>query len=229
MNESENRAKDVEQAAEFVVTDLQTLRIMSDPVRMQILEVTVETGRTVKEIAQTLHTTPGKLYYHVNMLEEQGLLQVASTRIVSGIIEKRYRTVARRLRVDGVLLDPTRAGHDEVLDLLLYSILDTTRRDLDTIRAAVGSGSIDLSASAPPHRRVQMVKTLGRLTPAQATAFNERLQQLVQEFSATATGNTADQGYSLTIVFHPLQLDLGPAGDPATTADPPDPPQQLSH
>ncbi len=220
MDEPNGAPEDFEQAPELVVADLETLRILSDPLRMQILEVTVEAARTVKEIAQTLHTMPSKLYYHVNMLEEHGVLRVASTRIVSGIIEKRYRAVARRLRVDRVLLDPTTSGHDEVLDLLLYSILDTTRRDLDTIRAAVGSGIIDLSATAPPHRRVQVVKTLGRLTPEQAATFNQRIQQLVQEFSAMTTLNIADQGYSLTVFFHPMQLDPSREDGPAAAGDP---------
>jgi hypothetical protein len=32
------------------------------------------------------------------------------------------------------------------------------------------------------------------------------LHTLVREFSALAALNTADQGYSLTIMFHPIQL-----------------------
>jgi hypothetical protein len=206
VSEENDVIAEFEPAREVVIADLETLRVVADPLRMQILEVTLEAARTVKEIAATLRTTPSKLYYHVNMLDEHGLLRVAGTRIVSGIIEKRYRAAARSLRPAAVLLDPTGAGHDEVVDLLLSSILDTTRRDLDTIRAAVGSGIIDVGPNAPVERRVQVVKTLGRLTHEQVTAFSEQLHTLVREFSALAALNTADQGYSLTIMFHPIQL-----------------------
>jgi DNA-binding transcriptional ArsR family regulator len=220
VNETNGGAAAFEPARELVVSDLETLRVVADPLRMQILEVTLEAPRTVKEIAATLRTTPGKLYYHVNMLEEHGLLRVAGTRIVSGIIEKRYRVAARSLRPDRVLLDPAGAGHDEVVDLLLSSILETTRRDLDTIRAAVGSGIIDLAQSAPIERRVQVVKTLGRLTHEQVTAFSEQLHALVREFGTLAALNTTDQGYSLTIMFHPIQLGPDDWTAPGDSAGP---------
>ena len=58
---------------------------------------------TVKQIAADLKTPIKKLYYHVNLLEEHGLIRITSTRVVSGIIEKQYRVTAYRLSVERAL------------------------------------------------------------------------------------------------------------------------------
>ena len=70
---------------EYLVTDLETIKIISDPLRVQILEhigLTSEVGKliTVKEIAEALDIPPTKLYYHINLLEKHDLIRVAETR-----------------------------------------------------------------------------------------------------------------------------------------------------
>ena len=74
--------------------DIETLRVLADPLRLRMLEVFGQHGReplTVKEIARSLGEPLTKLYYHVNLLEQHGLIVVASSRLVSGILEKHYR------------------------------------------------------------------------------------------------------------------------------------------
>src|SRR4051812_45047672 len=115
---------------EMVIADLDTLKVIAEPLRLQILQVTVEAARTVKQIAAMVHTPVSKLYYHMNMLEEHGLLRVAGTRVVSGIIEKQYRSSALRLRFDRNLMSTTGAEHAAMLDLVLSTTLDTTRSDI---------------------------------------------------------------------------------------------------
>src|SRR5215218_10360712 len=90
----------------LVVSDLEMLRLISDAVRIQLLELMRGNQRTVKELAAELGVPPTRLYYHMNLLEEHGLIRVASTRLVSGIVEKRYAVTAARLSVDRALLAP---------------------------------------------------------------------------------------------------------------------------
>src|SRR4051794_29356500 len=78
----------------LVVSDLELLRLVSDPLRIQILEHMRETPRTVKELAADLEVPATRLYYHMNLLESHGLIRVASTRMISGIVEKRYEVTA---------------------------------------------------------------------------------------------------------------------------------------
>ncbi len=89
---------------EYLVTSLETLKVMADPIRLHILEHLVAKPMTVKELAKRLGTTPTKLYYHINLMEEHGLIKVVSQRIVSGIVEKQYRTRAKSFDVDKSLL-----------------------------------------------------------------------------------------------------------------------------
>src|SRR5947208_901637 len=80
---------------ERTVTDLETLRLLADPLRLSILGAfpsgtAKRLPMSVKEIADKIDEGQTKLYRHVKKLEDAGLLRVAETRVVSGIIEKRY-------------------------------------------------------------------------------------------------------------------------------------------
>src|SRR3954452_18438405 len=109
-------AEDVQTQVEFepqeriVIKDLESLKALSDPLRIQILELMLQGARTVKQIAAELKTTTTKLYYHINLLEQHGLIKVTGTRVVSGIIEKQYRLAAYSIAIDKSLLSPTGSG-----------------------------------------------------------------------------------------------------------------------
>ena len=94
---------------------METLKALSDPVRLRILETMVQAADedwTVKRIATALGVGPTKLYHHIAILEERELIRVAGTRVVSGIIETRYRIAQLSVRLDRTLLSrrsrPTR-------------------------------------------------------------------------------------------------------------------------
>src|SRR5438034_307274 len=100
-------------ADELRIKDIETLKVVFDPLRMRILEAFADGARTVKEVAEDLGSTPHRLYYHVNMLEERRLLIVTDTRMVSGIQEKRYQVAARHFIVaPGLLRFGTREGEE---------------------------------------------------------------------------------------------------------------------
>src|SRR5215204_4136406 len=84
---------------EFVLDNLEALKVTADPTRLRLLESLVEKPLTVKEVAKKLDIASTKLYYHINLLEEHGLIRVVKQRVVSGIIEKQYRTRAYSFNV----------------------------------------------------------------------------------------------------------------------------------
>ena len=90
----------------FEVSTLEQLRVLSDPLRMRILNCLFGQPKTVKQVADELDMTATRLYYHVGELERIGIIQLIETRIKSGIGEKYYRTVADNLRVRRNLLQP---------------------------------------------------------------------------------------------------------------------------
>jgi hypothetical protein len=76
---------------------------------------------SVKELAAELGQPQTKLYRHVRQLEAVGLIKVASTRMVSGILEQRYQacqqdlTFGRGFLVEHV--DESKAALQTALDL----------------------------------------------------------------------------------------------------------------
>lgn len=197
---------------ELIISSLETLKVVADPLRKRILEL-FDKPNTVKAIARQLGTTPSKLYYHVNLLEEHGLLRVTDTRIVSGIIEKQYQCAARVIRVKAGLLSPTPEEGDEGLNVMLANLLDYTR---DQLRTSVREGIVDLSEDADKHRSLFMSQLDITLTSEVATQFYARLRELVDEFSQVAEvddDTPGAQNYLLQIAMFPTRDAM--AGDEA--------------
>ena len=183
---------------ELLISDVDTLRTLTDRQRLQIMEAFARRGgepRTVKEVATELGEAPTKLYYHVNLLEHHGLLVVADSRLVSGILEKRYMPAARSFRVDrGLLGEASAAGPDGAGDLsdALGNVLDQATQSL---RAALAAGQL-----VPGSGRNLVSYGSLRLSAEQA----ERVRQVLAEIVETEESTDADAtDYSLTISFHP--------------------------
>src|SRR6476620_7963823 len=136
MTDGTQTEEQFEPADHMVIKDLESLKAMSDPLRLQIIEIMLQGARTVKQIAGELKTTPTKLYYHINLLEQHGLIKVSGTRVVSGIIEKQYRLAAYSFDIDRSLLSPsglTPSGSkmDENMDRLLSSFIYSVTGDTE--------------------------------------------------------------------------------------------------
>ncbi len=195
--------------AEMVITDLDTLRVLADPARFRLVETVSSRPHdpwTVKEMARALGEPPTKLYYHVNLLEAKGLLVVTSSRLVSGILEKRYQVAAERFEVDRSLLATGGDDANETLHTILSTVLDSTGDDIRTsVRVGIASLHADAGSEA-----VLLTKSLERLTPARAVEFRGRLRSLIAEFG-TDDGATppaddpeAARPYGLVIAFYPF-------------------------
>ena len=190
----------MEPAEEFVIGDVDTLKLIAHPLRLQLLGQ-FRRGRTVKEAAAELDTPPTKLYYHVNLLEEKGLLQVVDTQIVSGIIEKRYQVAARRYRIDDNILSGE--SEDEQFEALIGSFFQMAHNE---IRQSMRAGLLNLRDRSKPHHG-----TLARLdfclTEEQAEELYGRLQAVIEEYQALSAANEADeagQTYALTLTYFPV-------------------------
>ena len=195
---------EIELKDQIAITSIEGLKAISDPNRVQILEMLLQGPRTVKQMAAEMETTPTKLYYHVNMLEEHGLIQVVSTRIVSGILEKQYYITARSITVDPAFFTPSgrdAAEQTEGVKLILSAVLDSTRAD---ILQSVKVGLIKVGepeGEDPVRKKFMLLRNLSRMPEEQAREFSARLEALLKEFDALDTGNESDQPYALTIAF----------------------------
>nr|AIA15696.1 Helix-turn-helix domain protein [uncultured bacterium] len=187
----------------FVVNSLETLKVMADPNRLRILEEMIEGPRTVKQLASALETTPTKLYYHINLLEEHGLIKVISTRVVSGIIEKLYHVSAYQYPIDKSLLSLAESSAEEGFPTIVSSVLDHTATE---IRRSIKSGLIDLQSHSKGHRTFMLIRTLSKLSSKKADEFMTRFEELMQEFNDCDEVESPDPDarvYGLTIACYP--------------------------
>lgn len=187
---------------EFVIGDLETLKVMADPLRLQILDTMTERVCTVKQIAADLHIPSTKLYYHFKQLEEHGLIRVVDTRLVSGIVEKLYQATAYSYRVEKGLLSPGTPEGDKQIKQMLSALFDDTR---DDILNSVAAGIVKLSKTEPgdrpdPHDLI-LGRSLARMSPKKAQDFYARLQALVKEFSDDEDDD--EQAYTLVVALYP--------------------------
>src|SRR6476469_7642898 len=164
---------------ERVISDVETLKAISDPVRLRILETMVtaaDEAWTVKRLAKALGTNTTKLYHHINILEERDLIRVAGTRVVSGIIETSYRISAMSIRLDRSLLSGSGADVRSSVHDVLAVVFDSVR---DEIERGLASGMV--KGEDDPLREL-LVRGLTMLHPDRAAELRRRLRELLEEF-----------------------------------------------
>jgi poly-gamma-glutamate capsule biosynthesis protein CapA/YwtB (metallophosphatase superfamily)/DNA-binding transcriptional ArsR family regulator len=154
-----------------LVEDVDTLRAMADPTRMAILTALTRPGdpvMSVKEIAAELGEPQTKLYRHVRQLLAAGLIRVAATRMVSGILEHQYQTSQHLLKLGpGIMRD-----HMAETDAAVQMVID---RFYVSLSAAYGE-----SRSKP----LFCVSDI-RLSPAKADELESKLQDVLDWLSQT--------------------------------------------
>ena len=190
--------------AERVISDVETLKALSDPVRLRILETMVQApddAWTVKRIARALGVGPTKLYHHIAILEERELIRVAGTRVVSGIIETSYRIAQLNVRLDRSLLStrPADAGA-AAIEEVLRTIFDTAR---DDVGRALRDGSMGVGDDPSTGRGI-LRQDLNRLTRDRAAEFRVRLVALLDEFDTDPLGPADGEPFGLLIAFYPV-------------------------
>lgn len=185
-----------EPADQLVIRELETLKVLTDPLRLQILEL-MGKPITVKTVAKSLEIPPTKLYYHVGQMEAHGLIRVVGTRVVSGIIEKQYQVTAKHYTIDRSLLEIHKKDHSSLTEIL-HNVMDGVSAD---IQKGLEGGLIQVGDEHPVHQRLVLGRTLVRMTPPQAQEFIETINKLLKQFSTDPSEEA--QPYSFLIAFHP--------------------------
>jgi DNA-binding transcriptional ArsR family regulator len=88
----------------FYIRDLQTMKVLVSRLRLKVLRLLIAEECTIRQVARGLNIPPNRLYYHFSLLEQCGAIRVVDTRLVAGILEKRYRAAAARYEIESALL-----------------------------------------------------------------------------------------------------------------------------
>src|SRR3954447_20836798 len=117
----------------MTVGDPETLRALGDPTRVRILETMVQRQDppwSVKELAAALGVPQTRLYHHVEQLLAHDLVRAVERRVVSGIIETRYRVTALSIELDRRMFVGADAPRELVHETLV-AVFDSARDELE--------------------------------------------------------------------------------------------------
>lgn len=187
----------------LIIKDLETLKIMADPQRNQILEILAPEKQTINQIAEKLGLSPSKLYYHINLLEKHGLIQEVNTIVKANIIEKVYWITAYECKMDHDLFNfSTPEGQESVITAMVTPI-DSTRED---IVRSLEARATALEKGAEQHpREVVIFREVRKMSDQTADKFTERLKQVLEDFENFEGDNDSDDSHmrALTLAFYP--------------------------
>jgi DNA-binding transcriptional ArsR family regulator len=192
-----------------------TIKALADPTRLAILRALMADGRgasrvmSAKELAEELGEPQTKLYRHLKVLEAAGLIEAAETRLVSGIVETRYRAAQRSIMVEPDRL-PAEAGDE--MQVIVAEEFDRFRdRFLENGRR----GGFPSRTGDPATPRVGGAFVSGfRVSAERAVEFERRFNALVAELRDEPN---VDEGLTLEVLiswFARADEPAGP-GDPA--------------
>lgn len=97
----------------LVLRDLEQIKAISHPYRIEILESFEDASATAKQIADKMGEPHAKVNYHIKTLLKVGILELIEEKVKLGIVEKYYRPAARTFVIDKNILN---SGEKNVLD-----------------------------------------------------------------------------------------------------------------
>ncbi|MGH8952548.1 MAG: ArsR/SmtB family transcription factor [Acidimicrobiia bacterium] len=181
------------QSTTFEIDDVRVLEALNNPMRLRILYQLMESS-TVRELALRLEVPVTRLYYHLNLMQDLGVLEVVETRKRGAMLERVYRTVATNFVPAPDLIEKTE-DKDRVINAGVGVVLDGAR--LDAVAGLLGHFE---SPGEEP------TGTLGRcvipMTRGSAVKFAEMIEEMVDEMKLLE--DKEGEEYAFSFVFFPM-------------------------
>lgn len=179
------------------IRDAAQLRVLADPKKFRIVEALREAPASPHELAKRLGTKPTALYHHFAKLAGAGIIEPAEQRRRRGVIETRYRPVARQLIADRALLrGPSRSRSVAAVLAVASTIVDVTIAD---VRAAAHDPSRPLADRG----RSELATIAARVTPRGARVLLRQLRALFE--AAARLDGSGTQQVRLTLALVPVR------------------------
>jgi DNA-binding transcriptional ArsR family regulator len=165
------------------------IKAFTHPYRMKLIHVFRETRlpMTATEVARMLGEGPGKVHYHMRVLEAAGLVTVVRTESVNGIVARYYEPTARHYSVSDAARgsvggEPIR---DEVARMISRRFRDGLRTFLDrTVSMSEPAGG-DASIRGDD---AFLFKHVVHCNDDQWLSFRESVEELAARYAEPAAG-----------------------------------------
>jgi predicted ArsR family transcriptional regulator len=159
----------------YKIKDLEQIKLLSDPLKLQLLQAFAERAKTTKQVANELGESVTKLYRHVDSLHAAGLLVISAEKQKRGTVERTFRAVARRFEADQTLFaaDSKGQGTNAARDML--------RACEDELMAALATDAETRQSNA------LFMRLRCKVSPARVSQLRTALEQWIE-----AAENDAD-------------------------------------
>ncbi len=187
---------------DFDIEDLHTLEVLNSPVRLRILHNLKEPG-SVRDVAEALDVPVTRLYYHFNLLEEIGAIEIVDTRKIGAMLQRIYRTAAKNFKAGPNILENI-DDKQKFAEIGAATVIDGARMDAEV---AVLEQLEKLETGQEVEVLGSMGRTVVQLKPDQVKEFSKKLEDLIGEISHA--NDPEGEAYGITWVFFP---HAGPFG-----------------
>lgn len=180
----------------FEIEDVRVLEVLNNPVRLRIMRHLSEPS-TVRQLAERLEVPVTRLYYHLNLLEGVGVIEVVETRKSGAMLQRVYRAVATDFApVAGLLDSATDKGR--VVRAAVGMVLDGARLDataglLDQFGASHDAEADDATA---------LGRSVVPMSRAGAVKIVETIAEIVEEMKLLEDKDGEE--YAFSFVFFPM-------------------------
>ena len=170
---------DYDLADRIALTTASQVKALGHPLRNIILGLLHERAATVAELAVALERPRSTVAHHVKVLAEAGLVRVVRTRRVRAIDERFFGRTAR----------------------MFYVAVDRPDDDDDDLPRDFNDFEVAASESATAYLDGKLWGFIrhGRITEAQASAFWERMAELVTEFDQLPRSGDTVYGFAVGV------------------------------
>ncbi len=195
---SREKTKTTAPAEVHVLTDLEQVKVLADPLRLRILEPLCIEARTTKQVAEILGEKPTKLYHHIDALERVGLIRLESTRQKRGTLEKYYRAIATSFRADPELFTSA-SGSPENWAAIGVTVLEHAAAELRGLDPRESPEMPDLAMIAGLRIKARA---------ADVAALREKIERWVEEATAIECEPEDEEvDYRLAVALFPAKPD----------------------
>lgn len=160
----------------FEIDDAETFEMLVDPIRVEMIERLFDPA-SVTELAEAMNVPRTRLYHHVRLLEQAGMIRVVQTRRRGAIPEKIYQAAAKTYTPSQRFLAESPPG--QFAAAIVDSLLSWTRAD---ILRSVAEGRVRFGEGAERGKRAVMLRHLVTLSPQRRDQFMSELSELVNRY-----------------------------------------------
>ncbi len=179
-----------------IVIEDDRANILADPLRWLILE-TLEEGKSVTEISQTLEITDARVLYHLKKLAQTGVVHLKKDG--TGPHEWHCSSAAGKIRVRKDLL-----ANNQIAEAIPSEVVNQFNQAFREASEGLYGSTFQTSVN---HNRA-------RLSEEQASEFGRRLLALIEEYFPPGKGDRSGIKYGFYGILTPI--DLHPLDDSET-------------